>query len=475
MRASAETAPGSSQTTAAAPFKIPHAVVMMLLIIVVTVGLTYVIPSGAFDRDKGGLVRPGTYHVISKDYAPGDILAAKKSSTTLAYPASPLAVFTSIPVGMTGAASLIFMIMFIGGMFGVLQETGALNAGIERLLAATKGNVYVLAPLLMLAIAAGGTCLGLISEYLVLIPIMLVLAKRLGLDALFGTALITIAAKIGYMTSVTNPMALVIAQPIVGVEVFSGIWFRLITFVLYLPIGIWFLLRYVRKSGFVHNQHLEFSSAPLPGRHAAIWSVVTLSVVAIVVGAQKLDWENRELAAMYIFMAVAIAMVGRLTSRSAAGAFLTGMKAMVLPALLVGLAKSVEVILKDGLILDSVIHSMARLAEGQPPVIVAQAMVFIQMVIDVFIPSTSGKAAVTMPILGPIGQLAGVSGQVCVQAFIFGNGLTNTITPTSGMLLAYLATGNVSYGQWLKFILPLFLLLTVLSLAAISIAVLIGY
>jgi uncharacterized ion transporter superfamily protein YfcC len=178
---------------------------------------------------------------------------------------------------------------------------------------------------------------------------------------------------------------------------------------------------------------------------------------------------------MYIFMAVAIAAIGRLRSRDAAGAFLTGMKAMVLPALLVGLAKAVEVVLKDALILDTIIHSMARLAEGKPPVVVAQAMVFIQMVVDVFIPSTSGKAAVTMPILGPIGQLAGVSGQVTVYAFLIGNGLTNTITPTSGMLLAYLASGEVSYGQWLKFVLPLVCILTVLSLAAISIAVVIGY
>jgi uncharacterized ion transporter superfamily protein YfcC len=466
---------GGGAPKAAAPFTIPHAIVMMMLIIVATVALTYLIPSGAFDRDTGGLVTPGTFHVIPKDYSPRDVLAAKKSTAQVAFPASPLAVFTSIPTGMTGAAGLIFMIMFIGGMFGVLQETGALNAGIERLLASTKGNVYILAPVLMLVIAAGGTFLGLISEYLVLIPIMLVLAKRLGLDALFGTALITIAAKIGYMTSVTNPMALVIAQPIVGVEVFSGVWFRLAPFGVYLPIGIWFLLRYVKRSGFARNGALELSSAPLPARHIAIWAFMALSVAAIVIGAQELDWENRELAAMYIFMAVAIGAIGRLPSRAAAGAFLTGMKAMVLPALLVGLAKSVEVILKDGLILDSVIHSMARLAEGQPPVIVAQAMVFIQMIIDVFIPSTSGKAAVTMPILGPISRLAGVSGQVCVQAFIFGNGLTNTVTPTSGMLLAYLATGNVSYGQWIKFILPLFLILTALSLAAISLAVVIGY
>ena len=147
---------------------------------------------------------------------------------------------------------------------------------------------------------------------------------------------------------------------------------------------------------------------------------------------------------------------------------------MVLAAILVGLAKSVEIILRDSLVLDSVIAFLSRGAEGQPRIIAAQAMLGVEMIIDVFIPSTSGKAAVTMPILGPIGQLAGVSGQVIVQAFLFGNGLTNMVTPTSGMLLAYLAAGKVGYGEWLRFVLPLVLLLTLLSVAALAAAVLLG-
>ena len=466
---------GSAPDRPRAPFAVPHALVMMLLIIVATVALTWVVPSGEFDRQSSGLVVPGTYHVVAKHYDAAVLVSQPKSTAEVAYPASPLSALTAIPAGMTGAASLIFMIMFIGGMFGVLQETGALNAGIDRLVHASGGNVYVIAPALMLAIAAGSTFLGLISEYLVLIPIVLVLARRLGLDALFGTALVTIAAKIGYLTSVTNPMSLAIAQPIVGVPVFSGIWFRLTTFVLFLPIGVWYLLRYARRTAVAPPEADGPATTALPARHVVILGFVAASVALIVYGAQRLGWDNPELSAMYLFMAIGIAVVGRLGTRSASTAFLTGMKAMVLPALLVGLAKAVEVILKNGMILDTLINGMARLAEGHPPVIVAQAMMGIQMVVDVFIPSTSGKAAVTMPILGPIGHLAGVSGQVCVQAFLFGNGLTNAVTPTSGMLLAYLATGNVSYGQWIRFIAPLFLILTALSLAAISIAVFIGY
>jgi uncharacterized ion transporter superfamily protein YfcC len=148
---------------------------------------------------------------------------------------------------------------------------------------------------------------------------------------------------------------------------------------------------------------------------------------------------------------------------------------MVLAGILVGLASAVEIVLRDGMILDSIVAFLTRSVEGKPPVIVANLMMFMQMAIDVFIPSTSGKAAVTMPILGPIGQLSGVSGQVTVQAFLFGNGLMNTLTPTSGMLLAYLATGRVSFSQWIRFVWPLAAILIALCIVALTTAVIIGY
>jgi len=452
--------------------RLPHALVMMLLIICAAVVLTWIVPSGRYDRTPAGLVIPGSYHRLPKDYRLG-LYHPPAPTADRAYPASPLAVVTSIPVGMVGAASLVFMIMFIGGMFGVLQETGALEAGIESLVGLTRGNVLVLVPLLMLVFAAGSTFLGLISEYLVVIPMIVLLADRLGLDHLFATALVTVAAKIGYMTSVTNPLALAVAQPMVGVPVFSGMGFRLATFVLYLGLGTWWVLRYVRRQT-RSATGTPAGAARLTQRHGAILILLVGAIGLMVYGAQARGWGSGELSAMYLFLAIAVAVIGGLDATAAAQGFLQGVRTMVLAAFLVGLARSVELVLQDGQVLDSVIAFLSRAAEGRPRILAAQMMLFIEMAIDVLIPSTSGKAAVTMPILGPIGQLAGVSGQVVVQAFIFGNGLTNAVTPTSGMLLAYLAAGKVSYGEWLRFVLPLFLLLTVLSLAALAVAVVIG-
>jgi len=454
--------------------RMPHAFVMMLLILTAAVALTWVVPSGAFSRTEPGLVQPGSYHVVQKEYSTDAVLDRGRPSDGTARPVSPVAIVSTIPRGMEAAASLIFMIMFIGGMFGVLSATGALDAGIERLIALTSGNVYLLVPILMLAISAGSTFLGLISEYLVIIPIVVLLARRLGLDNLVGLAIVAIAAKIGYMTSVTNPLPLLIAQPIVGIPVFSGVAFRLVTFVLYLTVGVVFLLRHIRKGGYRPGKEMAHDSSPLRGRHLAIVWILGGAILVMLYGAQKLDWGNPELGAFYIFLALVIALVGRLPSRRTAVAFLDGMKGMILAAVLVGLARAVEIVLRDGMIMDTIIHALSRMAEGSHPVVVAQMLVGIQMVLDILIPSTSGQAAVTMPILGPIAHLAGVSGQVSVSAFIFGNGLTNTITPTSGMLLAYLATAEVQYGQWVRFVIPLVGILALMSLAAISAAVLLG-
>ncbi len=455
----------------AAPKRLmPHALVMMLLIITAAVALTYLVPSGAYERTKAGLVVPGTYKEIPKEHG-GALITPQKSTAKQAYPAAPVSILTTIPAGMVKAAPLIVLILFIGGMFGILEETGALNAGIDRLVTATDGNVNLVVPALMIVIACGSTFLGLISEYLVLIPMMVLLAERLGYNALFGVAIVTIAAKIGYLTSVTNPLALVVAQPLVGVPTFSGAGFRAATFVLFLPIGIWYLLHAAPGMRTERGAAALVAHTALTARHVVILVTLLAAVAGLVLGVQKFEWGNPELASMFVALAIVLALIGGLPSRTAAQAFLKGMQSMMLAAVLVGLASSVEIVLKDGMVLDSIIAGLTHVVEGKPPIIVGQLMMGIQLVIDVLIPSTSGKAAITMPILGPIGQLAGVSGQVTVQAFLFGNGLMNTVTPTSGMLLAYLAAGKVNYGSWVRFIAPLVAILTVLCLVALAVLV----
>ena len=452
-------------------WRMPHPILMMVAIIMVAVALTYVVPSGLFDRSSSGLVTPGSYHEIAKLYSWSGVLGLQPALPGTAAPASLLSIATAIPAGMLSQAGLIFMILFIGGMFGVLRETNALDAGIERLLILTGGRVHVLAPIIMMVISAGGSFLGLISEYLVIIPMVVALAARLGLGPLFATALVTVAAKIGFLASVTNPAPLLIGQTILGLPIFSGSGLRLAVYLLFMPIGILYVLRLAKGATYVPPAGEATHRLSVP--HIATLLTLVAAVVLIIHGAG--NWSRETLSTFYLFLSAVIALINRLPGDHAAEAFLTGMKNMVLAGILVGLAGAVEYVLKTGLVLDTIVNAMTSLAEHLPTVFVAQSLVVIEMIFDVLIPSTSGKAAVSLPILGPIAQLSGVSGQTTMLAFLFGNGLTNMVTPTSGMLLAFLATGGVSYSAWMRFVLPLFALLTLLSLLLIAVAAVIGY
>jgi uncharacterized ion transporter superfamily protein YfcC len=448
-------------------------VLMMLVVLAIAIGLTWIVPSGTFDRKEGKVV-PGTYHVVPKQLAPEYLVENGVSSDKQAYPVSLTALATAQPAGMKQSAGLIFMIMFLGGMFGILRASGAMDAAIDRLVAKTGGRIAILVPVLMIAISAGSAFLGLISEYLLIIPVMLALAARLGLSALFGLAVVAVAAKIGYLASVANPVALVIAQPIAGVPVFSGWWLRLTVWAVLLGIGILFVLRLARTEG-SGTAPATYASDVLPPRQLAIVVCLALAVVVIVIGSTGYNWRDEAFAAFYIALGALIAALAGMTPTAAAHAFIDGMRSMMLAALLVGMAAAVEIVLREGRVLDTIIDAFSSLASDKPSWLVGQALMAIEMVLTVLIPSTSAKAALSMPILVPIAQLNGVTGQSTVLAFLFGNGLMNMLSPTFGMLLAYLATGQVPYSTWARFILPLWAGLALICFIVIALAAGLGY
>jgi len=220
-------------------------VVMMILVVIAATLLTYFVGAGRFDR-IGEIVVPGTYHAMPKTGGLTALfstsVAAPKPDAKIASAASIVAAFAAIPAGLVRNAALVVLVLLVGGMFGVLRATGALDAGVDRLIHATAGNKFVLIPVLMLALGLGSTFLGFISEYLVVIPIVALVGDRLGYDRLFAVAVVGVAAKIGYATSVTNPLALVVAQPLAHVPLFSGMSFRLALFAIFMILGIGYAL-----------------------------------------------------------------------------------------------------------------------------------------------------------------------------------------------------------------------------------------
>ncbi len=449
-----------------------HPVLMLLSVLVLSAVLTWVLDSGAFERADGRVI-PDTYSVIEKSRDLGHVLGVGVADEA-ASPASVMAVFHAIPRGLVRNAPLIFMVLFVGGLFGVFKQTGALDAGLDRLVHRSGGNVYLLAPVLMTALAIGSAFLGLISEYLVVLPVLLSMAERLRLDSLFAVGMLLIAAKLGYIASVSNPVVLPIAQGIVGEPMFSGFGMRLAVLVVFMALGIPYLLWRIRRSGFARAT-FDVQENPLSGRHLGVLVLLCLSIVLMVFAGRTWHWHYNELSAFYLAVTVVLAVVGGLGARSSADAFIEGIKGMVLPSLLIGLAGAIHVLLQDGQVLDTVVNAMASVIQGKGPWAASLAIMVTEAGLDVLIPSTSAKAAISIPILWPIGQLSGLSGNTVVLAYLFGNGLMATVSPTSGLMLAMLAMAKVPYGRWVRFMLPLTLALSLVAMAFLLIAVRIGY
>lgn len=450
-------------------------IIIMLGILVLAMLMTYLFESGEYQRD-GRLVIPGTYQALDKNPSVSDLFKTSNESV----PGQAQAVGISgailaIPEGLERMAGLIFMVLVIGGMFGVLQESGAIDAGLEKLLHSVRGNIYILVPVLMIVFSAGSTFLGLASEYLLIIPLMVAMANRLGLSNVVGLAIVAVAVKAGYIASVTNPIPLGIAQPLVGLQIFSGASVRFWFYLVFTVVGIGFVLIMIRREGFDSSKTWEVDGAALILRHKLIILLITAGIAFLVYASNRWHWGHDQLSAYYIALSMLLAAAGGIGASRAADAFVQGMKKILMASMLIGVASAVAITLENGQILDSIVHGLTDLIGEGSPQVAAYGMFGSQLMLDFLIPSTSGQAAVSMPILGPLGQLSGVPAQTTVLAFLFGNGITNVLTPTSGTLLAYLATAQVGWTEWARFVFWLWLTFIGLALIMLTIAVNIGF
>ncbi|TNE60925.1 MAG: YfcC family protein [Alphaproteobacteria bacterium] len=453
--------------------KTSNPVVILLGILFLAAALTYFVDSGAYKRADGHVV-PGSFETIEKDKSPANIIRTDRAPG-VAYPVSFSETLMAIPEGLERSAGLIFMVLIIGGMFGILTTTGAIDAGLARLLGLVRGEIYFLVPGLMIVFSAGSTFLGLASEYLLVIPLMVTMANRMGMSNLIGLAIVTVATKVGYLASVTNPLPLTVAQPLVGLPVFSGAGVRFGFYLVFLAIGIAFVLMMIKREGVDTRVGADMHGEKLSLSHTLMLTSLVAGVAVLVYASNRWHWHHTALSAFYIGLSMLLAAFSGLGANKAAEAFVGGMKKVLMAAALIGVATAVSVVLQKGQVLDTVVNFLTGLVGDGGPIVAAQGMFFSQLFLDFLIPSTSGQAAVSMPILGPIGQLSGVEPQTTVLAFLFGNGLTNMITPTSGTLLAYLATAEVGWARWARFILPLWLVFSGVAMVLLTVAVMIRF
>ena len=470
--------------------KVPHVFALLTGVVFVCSLLTYVVPSGEFERETrmvGGTERTvllaGTYESIPKHVSPKGVVF-QDPADGFASPVSVEGFLSAIPRGMIEAADIIFFIFIIGGVFGILQETGTIPAFLHAVLEKLRGSWKLLTVVLMTLIAVGGSTLGMGEEYIPLVPIFLIVAREIGVDRIYGLALVYVAGQVGFAAATTNPFTVNIAQGIAGVPLNSAIGFRLAFFACAMVVTLIYMLRYGAKirrdpsASLLAGVETELDPAveeveppALRPAHVATLAACAAIFVFILYAVQEMGWWLPEMAGGFLAMGLVATAICRLPLDRATRAAVKGMEEMTVAALVVGFARAITVVLSDGQILDTMIFAAASVLQHVPRYVAAEGMLVVQSFLNFFIPSGSGQAAVTMPLMAPLSDVLGLTRQTAVFAFTCGDGFSNTVIPTSGILMASLGLAKVPYDRWLRFMVPLLLQLLVLAGIFIAIAV----
>lgn len=468
--------------------KVPHVFTLLTAVVLVCSLLTWILPSGMYQRQaiqvgqlERNVIVPDSYQRIPKHYSlKGTVIGDPIDG--FASPVSLEGFLSAIPRGMEAAADIIFFIFVIGGVFGILQRTGTIVAGIHRLLTRFRHSGPVLIIVLMTAIAVGGSTLGMGEEFIPLVPLFLIVSKEMGYDRVFGLALVFAAAETGFAAATTNPFTVNIAQGIAEIPLNSEIGFRLVFFGCILTVLITYTLRYGarvkrdRENSVMPDDPFELDTGDVDveafnTRHRIIL-IACLAIFGFILWAvQARGWWMAEMGGGFFLMALVAIVVSRLPLTDAAKAAARGMEDMVVAALVVGFARAVQVVLDDAQVLDTIVFYAASGLENLSTYGAAGGMLAFQTVLNFFIPSGSGQAAVTMPIMAPLADVLGLTRQTAVFAFTCGDGFSNTIIPTSGILMAMLGLAGIPYEKWLRFMVPLFLRLMLVALVFLMIAV----
>jgi uncharacterized ion transporter superfamily protein YfcC len=443
--------------------RFPHPLTLLVACILIAAALTWVLPAGEYQRREDPAT--GRSVVVPGTYAPVE-----------ASPVGPFQALVGIPRGMIEAASVIFYVFLVGAGFAVVERTGALTRLVNTLVAALSGRGLLVIPVAGLAFATGGVLVQMQEELIAFVPVLLLLTSRLGFSPLTAVAMSLGASAVGASFSFINPFQVGIAQKVAELDPLSGWQFRVAFMIPALAIWIAGTMLHARRTR-VATGPLDTKGAlgPTAGwRHAAVLLTVLVSFVAFVIGVLEYHWDFDQLSAVFFLMGVMAGLLGGLRLSGTADAFAEGLRSMAFAALLIGFARGIYVVLDEGRVVDTVVHGLFTPIADLPVAVSALAMMAAQTLIHVPVPSTSGQAVLTLPLLVPLSDLIGLSRQVTVLAYQYGAGLCELITPTNGALMAMLAASGVRYEEWLKFAGVLFGILLVLAALAIGVGVVAG-
>ena len=435
--------------------ELPHPLILLLAGVAAAAALTWILPSGAFDRRDDPVTGrriavAGTYHPVPR--APVGLLAAA----------------IAVPRGFVAAGEVIAVVLFVGGAWVVVDRLGTLPALVAMLVARFRRRGLWAIPVICLFFAAMGALENMQEEIIPLVPVLLVLGQGLGVDAVVVVAMSAGAAMIGSAFGPTNPFQAGIALKLAQLPPIDGGTLRLAMFVAALVMWIAWTIRYAARNRVSPAATTRVGPRTLPAKHVLILAIALAPMAAYVYGALRLDWGFNELSGAFLLAGLIAGLVGGLGLTKTVTTYLEGAASLLPAAIIIAVARSISLVLEDGRVVDTILHGLAAPLAHMPPVAAALLQIPVHGLVHLVVPSVSGQAVLTMPLFVPLADLLGLSRQVPVLAYQTGGGLTELIWPTNGALMAVLLAAGVPYQNWIRFVMGGVLLATLLGIAGIA-------
>ena len=458
--------------------RMPHTYVLLFIFIIIAAILSWIVPAGEFERVMVGereIINPDSFaHVASN-------------------PQGVFEVLKSIPRGFARTQDISYFLFVTGGSFLIINKTGMIESALSRIVSSLKGKEALVIPVVVLIMGLAGSTIGLSEETIVFIALGVSLARAIGYDSLIGVGMIGLGAGVGFTSGFMNPFSVGVAQSIAELPLFSGIELRLVLFTVLWIVTSLYLIIYGKRvkadltNSIVYDEemkarnHADFQdlntteNIEFTTKQKIIAAVFVGGFVVIAYGVMSLGWFITEIGAVFLGMGLISGLIYGMRPGDLADNFIEGAKDMMYAALIVGLAQSLVIIMEDAMILDTLINGLTGAISNLPSVLSAAGMYVVQIIINFFISSGSGQAAVTMPIMVPLADALDVTRQTAVLSYQLGNGFLDSIMPMSGILMAQLAIADIPYKKWVKFAMPLMGIWLAIGLVFIIFAQLVGY
>jgi len=448
-------------------FKAPNTLIIVFSVAILTTILTWIIPGGEYEYiEKNGreVAVPGSFQYVDRvPQGIGSLLTA------------PLR-------GINEVSYIIGFVLVIGGVFSIIAKTGAITGAIHAIARAHSekpGRDKILIPAVMILFSFAGATFGMSEEVIPFVLLFIPLARSIGYDSITGVAMCYVAAHVGFAGAFINPFTLGIAQGLAELPALSGIEYRIFIWILLTTVAIIFVMRYASRvkkdpeSSPVYELDLQYwpkdentsvETERMSGGQIAVLCLLGFAIAGLVFGVMQYDWYVTEMGGLFLGLGIAAAIIARLKINDIAVSFIEGAKDLVGPALIIGFARGILIIAREGEIIDTILNWLAQAISIGHPVVSAQLMFVTQSFINFFIPSASGQAALTMPIMAPLSDLVGITRQTAVLAYQLGDGFTNMIVPTAPVLMGVLGLSKIPWDIWARWILPYQIVFFILGL-----------